>query len=78
MIFRPPPVGKSASLDQAPHGWNVLTLHRQGPCVDRCRHIAFRNITVIQRPPQQDAKTAWSREVYLPDGHGAISGRGRL
>lgn len=32
------------------------------------RHIAFRNITVIQKPQQQDAKTAWSREVYLPEG----------
>jgi len=32
------------------------------------RHIAFRNIAVIERPPHQDAKTAWSREVYLPDG----------
>jgi len=32
------------------------------------RHIAFRNITVIQRPPRQDGQTAWSREVYLPEG----------
>ena len=32
------------------------------------RHIAFRNITVIQKPQHQDAKTAWSREVYLPEG----------
>ena len=32
------------------------------------RHIAFRNITVIQMPPHQDAKTAWNREVYLPEG----------
>jgi hypothetical protein len=32
------------------------------------RHIAFRNITIIQRPLHQDATTAWNREVYLPDG----------
>ena len=32
------------------------------------RQIAFRNITVIQKPKHQDAKTAWSREVYLPAG----------
>ena len=32
------------------------------------RQIAFRNITVIQRPLHQDAQTAWSREVYLPEG----------
>ncbi|MEI7945306.1 MAG: TIM-barrel domain-containing protein [bacterium] len=32
------------------------------------RHIAFRNITVIQKPQHQDVKTAWNREVYLPEG----------
>ncbi len=32
------------------------------------RHMAFRNITVIQKPQHQDSKTAWSREVYLPEG----------
>ncbi len=32
------------------------------------RHIAFRNIVVIQRPPHQDSQTAWSREAYLPEG----------
>ena len=32
------------------------------------RHISFRNITVTQRPLHQDAKAAWSREVYLPEG----------
>jgi alpha-D-xyloside xylohydrolase len=32
------------------------------------RRIAFRNITLIQRPQHEDAQTAWSREVYLPEG----------
>ena len=32
------------------------------------RQIAFRNITFIQKPQHQDAKAAWSREVYLPEG----------
>ncbi len=32
------------------------------------RRIAFRNLTIVQRPRHEDAKTAWSREVYLPEG----------
>jgi hypothetical protein len=32
------------------------------------RRIAFRNITIIQRPQRQNAQAAWNREVYMPEG----------
>ena len=51
-----------------PNDRDLLALHRQGARIERARHIAFRNITVLQKAPMSNPATAWSREVYLPAG----------
>lgn len=69
MSFRPPRAGKPASCgprSPRPERTGFTSARLTNPRGARC--IAFRNVTVIQRPPHQDSQTAWSREVYLPEG----------
>jgi hypothetical protein len=51
-----------------PASWTYSLYIGKAHASSGARQIAFRNITVIQKPLHQDAKTAWSREVYLPEG----------
>ena len=70
-------------VDELPSGpgWRAAVVHASLPkagiyslylgkahASNGLRHIAFRDVTVVQKPPHQDAQSAWGREVYLPEG----------
>lgn len=68
MNFGPLRIGKPAKSATLPAAGTYSLYIGKAHASTGSRQIVFRNITVIQRPLHQDGKTAWSREVYLPEG----------
>jgi hypothetical protein len=76
-------VGEFHNDESAPSatGWQICDLKAQLPksgtyviyigkahASSGARHIAFRDLTLFQKPSHAEAEKCWSREVYLPQG----------